>query len=308
VRISPHTVANLETFDGNTLGEALEDQYAMQPGEEFEAQMHLYEAMPGMRLSDVVRGEQVIANLHGENGYSQLHPLTSEAAALLLDEPEMGRDVEGETGDRNAPEVGQRFYYLEIPGKRPLMVPTPGGGAQVRRRSRSRLIFHFPNNEILACLYLSEIRAQEVAVKLRQKAHMGVTMERLRRFVDLGVGRAFAANVGRLKIVHGAVIPGQAVSALSRLPSLVSQVLRGRLTEWVVKGLADNLQKHAQEFIQAAEDTADGVTIIVRLKNPPGFRELGEALKGKGISLASLKIPAGDPTVELKTFPGHKRG
>ena len=86
-----------------------------------------------------------------------------------------------------------------------------------------------------------------------------------------------------------------------------SQVLRGRVTEWVVKGLADNLQKHAQEFIQAAEDTADGVTIVVTLKNPPGFHELGEALK-RWASLASLKIPAGDPTVELRIFPGHRRG
>ncbi|MFZ0134390.1 MAG: hypothetical protein WAK95_17770 [Desulfobacterales bacterium] len=308
VRISPYKVASLETFDGNTVGEALEEQYAIAPGEELEAQVHLYEAMPGMRLSDIVRGEEVIAKVDGENGYSQLHPLTREAAALLLDQPELGRDGEGETGDPNAPQVGQRFYYLEIPGKRPLTVPMPEGRAHVRHRSRTRIVFHFPKNEIIARLYLSEIRAQEIAVKLRQHGHMGVVMERLRRFVDRGVNRAFSANRGRLKIIHGTVVPGQPVDALKRLPTLVLQVFRGRLTEWLVKGLADHIQKHAQEFIRAADEAADGVTMVITLENPPGFPRLCEALKGKGISLASLKLPAGDPTVKLRIYPGHKHG
>ena len=306
-RVSPYKLANLETFDGNTVGEALEEQYAIAPGDELEAQVHLYEALPGMRLSDIVRGEEAIAKLNGEDGHHQLHPFTRDAAALLLDQPELGRDAEGETGDPTAPQVGQRFYYLEIPGKRPLMVPAPGARPHVRHRSRSRFIFHFPKNEIIARLYLSEIRAQEIAVKLRQHGHLGQVIDRLRRFIGRGVSRAFAANLGLLKIVHGAVIPGQAKDALNRLPSLVPQVLRGKVTEWVVKGLADHLQKHAQEFIAAAEDTADGVTLVIRLENPPGFRQLGEALKGKGMSLATLKLPDGDPTVTLQVHAGHKR-
>ncbi len=308
-RISPYKVASLETFDGTTVGEALEEQYAIAPGEELEAEVHLYEAMPGMRLSDIVRGEEVIAKSDGEGGHNQLHPLTRDAAALLLDQPELGRDEgPGETGDPTAPQVGQRFYYLEIPGKRPLMVPMPGGRAHVRHRSRGRIVFHFPRNEIVARLYLSEVRAQQIAVKLRQHAHMGTVAERLRRFIDRAVNRAFAGHPGRLKIVHGAVIPGRPVDALNRLPSLVPQVLRGRVTEWLVKGLADHLQRHAQEFIKAADDTADGVTLVITLENPPGFRQLGEALKGKGISLSTLKLPEGDPTVKLDVYPGHKRG
>jgi hypothetical protein len=308
-RISPYKVTSLETFDGSTVGEALEEQYAIAPGEELEAEVHLYEAMPGMRLSDIVRGEEVITKVDGEDGRNQLHPLTRDAAALLLDQPELGRDAgPGEIGDPTAPQIGQRFYYLEIPGKRPLMVPTPGSRAHVRHRSRSRIILHFPKNEIIAYLCLSEIRAQEIAVKMRQHAHMGTVADRLRRFIDRGVNRAFAANLGGLKIVHGAVVPGQPVDALNRLPSLVPRTLRGRITEWLVKGLADHLQKHAQEFIKAADDTADGVTLVITLENPPGFRQLGEALKGKGISLATLKLPEGDPTVRLRVYPGHRRG
>jgi hypothetical protein len=307
IHVSPYKLASLETFDGSTVGEALEEQYAIAPGEELESQIHLYEAMPGMRLSDIVRGEEVIAKADGGNGFNELNPLTRDAAALLLDQPELGRDAgPGETGDPTAPQVGQRFYYLEIPGKRPLTVPLPNGRAHVRHRSRSRIIFHFPKNEIIARLYLSEIRAQQIAVKLRQHAHMGTVAERLRRFIDRGVNRAFATN--HLKIIHGAVIPGQPIDALNRLPSLVHQVLRGRITEWLVKGLADHLHKHAQEFIRAADDTADGVTLVITLENPPGFRQLGEALKGKGISVATLKLPEGDPTVKLRVYPGHRHG
>ena len=67
-RISPYKVASLETFDGSTVGEALEEQYAIAPGEELEAEVHLYEAMPGMRLSDIVRGEEVIARVDARMG------------------------------------------------------------------------------------------------------------------------------------------------------------------------------------------------------------------------------------------------
>jgi hypothetical protein len=309
VRISPYKVASLKSFNGSTVGDALEEQYAIAPGEELEADVHLYEAMPGMRLSHIVRGEEVIAKGNGEDGHTVLHPLTRDAAALLLDQPELGRDTgPDQTGDPTGPQVGQRFYYLEIPGKRPLMVSMPGGRAHARHRSRSRIILHFPKNEIIARLYLSEIRTQQIAVKLRQHAHMGTVADRLRRFIERGVNRVFAANPGCLKIVHGAVVPGQPMDAFNRLPSLVSPVLRGRITEWLVKGLADHLPKHAQEFIKAADDTADGLTLVITLENPPGFRQLGEALKGKRISLATLKLPEGEPTVKLRIYPGYWRG
>ena len=310
ILISPYKVASLETFDGGTVGDALHEQYAIAPGEELQAQVHLYEALPGMRLSDIVRGEQDIATVSGEDGYGQLHPLTRDAAALLLDQRELGRDAAGGTGDPTAPQVGQRFYYLELPGKRPLTVPGPAGDTHIRRRSRFKLTVDFPKNEIIACLYLSEIRAQEIAVKLRQQGHMGVVMERLRHFIDRGVNRAFSANLGQLKIVHGAVIPGQPVDALSRLPSVVTEHLRGRVTEWVVKGLADHLQRHAEEFIAAADQTDDGLTVLakVNLKDLPGFRVLGDALNGKDVSLADLKLSEGDPTVTLSIQPGHTHG
>jgi hypothetical protein len=306
-RISPYRAAGLETFDGATVGEALEEQYALAPGEETDAQVHLYEAMPGMRLADIVNGEDVIPKAVGEQ--TVLHPLTRDAATLLLGQPEMGRDPEpGETPDPTAPQAGDRFYHLEIPGRRPLTVPAAPGVHHVRHRTRIRFLFHFPKNKIVVHLYLSEIRAQELAVKLRQNAHLGVVMQRLRRIVSGGMDRAFAGSRGSLRIVHGSVVPGNPASAFGRLPSLVPQVLRGRVTEWVVKGLADHLARQAQNVIRAAEDPADGVTLVLTLADPPGFREIGEALKGGGMAPATLKLPDGEPTITLKAYPGRRRG
>ncbi len=303
---SPHKASTLETLEGAPVEEFLEEQLGVEPGEEVEAFVHLYEAIPGTRLSDIVRNEEQIAKIDGAQGYEQFHLLTREAASLLLGEPELGRDSEAYTNDPNAPPVGQRFYYLEIPGKRTLTIPGPAGRTRVRQLSRARLVLDFPKNEARVYLFLSEICAQEVAVKLRQRGHLGPVMTRLRKLIDHGLGKAFAGNPRRLKIIHEAAPPGRGADALKRLPAVVPQVLKGRLTEWTVKGLADHLKQRSEEFTRAAEDTADGVTLIITLGNPPGYSQVREALKAKAISLASLKLPDGSPNVKIQIVPGYK--
>lgn len=305
-RFSPRKASALETVEGAPVEEFLEERLGVDPGEEVEAFVHLYEAVPGTRLSDIVRNEEPIARIDGAQGYDQLHLLTREAASLLLGEPELGRDAETYANDPNAPAVGQRFYYLEIPGKRPLTAPGPAGRPQARRLSRARLVLDFPKNEARIYLFLSEIRSQEIAVRLRQRGHLGPVMTRMRRIIDRGLGKAFAGNPRRLKIIHEAAPPGRGPDALNRLPSVVSQVLRGRLIEWTVKALADHLKQHSEEFTRAAEDTADGVTLIITLENPPGFAQLREALKARAVSIASLKLPDGSPNVKTQIVPGYK--
>lgn len=305
-RLTPNKVATLETFGGIPVEEFLEEQLGVAPGEEVEAFVHLYEAIPGTRLSDIIRQDENVAKVDTANGHRQLHPLTREAAALLLGEPELGRDVGPRyVSDPHAPQVGQRFYYLEIPGKRPLTIPGPAGRAKGRRPTQVRLILDFPKNQIRVYLFLSEIRAQEIAVKLRQHAHIGAVTSRLRGFIERGLRSALRGAFGRLKIVHEAVTPDQWLGALRRLPSLVPQLLLGRLTEWVVKGLSDHLKQRPEEFIKAAEDTADGVMLLVTLENPPGFPQLRQTFKGRGLSIASLKLSDGEPTAKVKIIPGY---
>ena len=130
-RISPYKVASLETFDGSTVGEALEEQYAIAPGEELEAEVHLYEAMPGMRLSDIVRGEEVIAKGRWR-GWAQPAPSTH---------PRRRGPVAGPTGV--GPGCRGRDRRPDCPAGRPAFL-LPGDSGQASAdgpnagRSRSR--------------------------------------------------------------------------------------------------------------------------------------------------------------------------
>lgn len=305
-RFTPHKVTSLETFEGLPVEGFLEEQHGIAPGEEMEAVVHLFETLPGTRLSDILRQEETIARFDGENCHAMIHPLTREAAALLLGEPELGQDNDpGSSLDPHALRAGQRLYYLEIPGKRPLTVQQPGGRAKLRRATRVRLILDFPKNEARVYLFLSEIRAQEIAVKLRQRAHIGTVAARLRGFIQRGLHGAFTGTFGRLKIVHETVTPDQWTAALRRLPSPVRKLFLGKLTGWVMKGISDHLKQRTEEFIKAAEDTADGVTMVVTLANPPGFPQLRQALKGISLSPGSLRIPDGAPTPKIKILPGY---
>ena len=64
------------------------------PGEEVDATVHLYESIPGTHLPDIARYESNTAGLGGADGYEQLHPLTRDAAGLLMGEPDLGRELD----------------------------------------------------------------------------------------------------------------------------------------------------------------------------------------------------------------------
>jgi hypothetical protein len=131
-----------------------------------------------------------------------------------------------------------------------------------------------------------------------------VTAE-LHQRIERGIHKAFRGSSRRLKIIHEAVAPGKWKEAFKRLPSIVPQILKGRLVEWTVKGLADHLKQHTDEFIKAAEDTADGVTLILTLETPPGLTQLGQTLKSKTVSPNSLKFSDGEPKIKIKILPGY---
>lgn len=300
--LTPRKVAELESYEGIPVEYYLEEALGLAPGEETEALVHLYEAIPGTRLSQIVRHDETLQRLGAAYEHAPLHPLTRQAAVLLTGEPDLGReDASGlQTG-----QIGERYYFLEIPGKRPLTIPGPAGSTKVRRVTRIWLDFHFPQNLARVHLFLSEVRAQEIAVKLRQKAHTGSVSARLNRIIERGLRTALNGRSRRLKIAHAAVPPGQWANALQRLPSISRQVLHAKLTEWVVKAMATHLKQRPEEFLKAAEDTADGVTLIITLENPPGFSQLREALKSRTISLDSLKME-GAPKASIKIIPGYQ--
>ncbi|MGH7335541.1 MAG: hypothetical protein ACREKS_22905, partial [Candidatus Rokuibacteriota bacterium] len=134
VRITPHMAEEVESFEGVPLSDYLQDQLGLPEGAEVEAEVHLYEALPGTTVADIARSETETPGLGAadEAAVSQLHPLTQEAASSLLGKPGLGRRSPFASNPWNVA-AGQRLFHLVIPGRRPLTVPGGGGRRRVRR-------------------------------------------------------------------------------------------------------------------------------------------------------------------------------
>ncbi|MBE7499980.1 MAG: hypothetical protein HS113_06650 [Verrucomicrobiales bacterium] len=99
-KLTPHKVEIVPGGDAEPLSEFLEDEFALDPGEEFEAQVHLYETLPGAGAVDIARTPREQGGLGSAGAVDELHPLTPHAAALLVAEPALG--LESTDGDFTA--------------------------------------------------------------------------------------------------------------------------------------------------------------------------------------------------------------
>ena len=145
--ITPEKAARIETFDGRTLAEFLEEQMGQPPGGEFEGSVQLYESVPGTLLPEVARMETGAPGLGSSNeaSYGQLHPLTPEAAALLIEEPGLGRRMHpASMAGPYAVRPGQRFYHVSATGVRPSLSSRPG---RLRRHSHLRVVLNFQTSQ-----------------------------------------------------------------------------------------------------------------------------------------------------------------
>ncbi|MBD0341984.1 MAG: hypothetical protein ICV61_14230, partial [Microcoleus sp. Co-bin12] len=126
VTIDPQTAQAVTTFRGVPLANFIRDKLGLDPSKPIQARVHLYQSIPGTKLTHIANFEKV-PGLSGQRyAWVQLHPLSKNAAALLLKEPGLGKDFSAEyTSKRRHIAVGQRFYYLEISGAR-LKVITRG--------------------------------------------------------------------------------------------------------------------------------------------------------------------------------------
>ena len=313
VKISPHMAEAVESFEDTPLSEYLQDQLAIGEGEDVEAEVHLYEILPGGTAGDIARSESETIGLGAsdEATLSQLQPLTHEAAGVLLGAPGLGRKLPPGVNIRTVM-GGQRLYHLAIANRRPLTARgRRGRRSRVRRLARVYVTLDHTQDVIRVCIFLSEVKAQRLAVRLRQQSHAGsltVGFHKLlsRRLPSILHGK----RRKRLKIVHTAVPPGSASeSYLGRLPTIVPPAFVTSLQEWLVQAFAEFVKTQSQKFISAAEDPADGVTLEFTIEHPPGLKELGQALAEKGTSSAQIAetvAKGGRPTVRVEAHSGHK--
>lgn len=303
VPLSPHLAAELETFEGAPLADFVQDQLGLPDNEELQAEVHLYEALPGTTLADIARGERETLGpgLSDEALVEQLHPLTPQAAAALLQRPGLGRAWWARSRHRRLG-GGQRFYAL---------MPV-GAHAQRQRRKplHLRVVLDMVKDEVRACVFISEVKAQKLAVQLRQQSGAGATSagplaSRFQRWLQRRLWHLFFGQARhRLRIVHAALPPGQpAATRATRLPQATALPFARGLQTWLVQGFAEAVRTQAQAILKATEDPADGITLTFTVAAPPGLKGLADVLAGKPAAPATAAAAA--PTVTVTVAPGH---
>lgn len=311
VEITPQIADAITTFGGAKLSAVLKDRLGVTPP--VRARVHLYQAMLGTTLRRIAMLERTVPGLGASRaGALLLHPLTVDAAGTLLQQPRLGRATPGAfRSSPRAVSIGARFYYLEIPGARPIAVTTNGARPEVRRTSDVSVTLDFPKDEFRVFVYLSEADAQEVAAKIRTQDLTSVLML-ARRVYETGLNVALGGNIQRhVKILTEAVPQDEFFGKqLKQLADTVRSRLIKTVAGWVGKALTGYLKGSAGEFVAATEAPADGATVVVRIANPPGAPLVRRLLRGEGVGVGALadldSLFRGDPKVAVQTVPGFR--
>lgn len=307
--ITPHIARTVKTFCDIPLAEFLQDRLGLSPGRPIKARVHLYEAIPGTLLSQVCKFETSVPGLGTTSASGNLHPLTPEAAGMMMGQPGLGREVPPKYLDHQPiMAVGQRLYYLEIPEARPQVVPVAGGAPKPRRIRQVQVRLNFPQDQVQVNVFLSEAVAQAIATNLRGR-EIAKAISRVRSVLELRLKTVLSGkHQSHLKIIHSKVSPKESRGRkLRSLPSIVRETLTKRLNEWIGQSLSTYLQQKPQDFIAATENPADGVTIQIAFTNPPGFAALRKALRGEVANLQEMEIAKGLPDVNIQITPGFSR-
>lgn len=313
VKVSPHMADEVESFEGAALSDYLQDQLGMAEGDEVDAQINLYEALPGTSLADIVHGERETfgTGLSDETNAAQLHPLTPRAAAVMLGKPGLGR-AWGPASSPHHLAAGQRLFHLAT-GARPLTVPGAGRRPRLRRRFHVGVTLDRPQDRIRVCVFVSEVKAQKLALRLRDAAGAGTVATAFHRWMGRRLERIFLGTAhGRLKVVHAGLRPGPVSdAALVNLPQSVRQAFMARLHEALVRGFAEFAKTQSARLLSAAGDAEEGVTLRFIVEHPQGMKEFVQALMERGApasSAAATIAGAGPATVRVDVFPGHRCG
>ena len=307
--ITPHAAREIRTYGGAPLAAFLTDRLGLPPGRSVRARVHLYEAIPGTLLPQISRMERDVPGLGSTaaTAYMKLHPLTPTAAALLVSQPGLGRTVPPRyLAQRRTPQIGQRFYYLEIPGAHPQVMVLPDRHEVVRRSGEVSLTLDLPERRIRAAVFLSERDAQHVATRLRAQAPSGAVLPLLGARLQTGLHALLAGEGGLLRFVHASVPPGSTHRFLRHLPPHLVDELSAQTTAWADQALSAAFRNDPHAFVAAAEHPSDGVTVVVAIEQVPGFTTLDGALRSGAVPLAG-RLFDGQPRLSVQFEPGYSR-
>lgn len=305
IEVTEQVAEAVRTFGGTTLAAALRAQGVRLPAR---VRMHVYEAVVGTTLPRIARNDRALMRVgSGRAAWSRLHPLTPQAAGLLLREPLLGATVPAVyLRSRQRIGTGQRFYYLE-PLQAGAVVPARRGLAA--RPTQARVVVDLRTSSISTAVYLSETDAQRVAAAVQQGRGVPVLLQTM--------GRAFQritfAPGDRSVVVRREFEEGEefAAALLGRVAPRVLAVVRGRLRAWFMTMLAEWVRARMTEFTRAAADPAEGVTLRLTLRAVPGLPLLKDALDGRLSPGALRRVLSGDafkgtPSGTVTVVPGRR--
>jgi hypothetical protein len=275
----------------------------------------------------------------------QQHPLTKQAASLLLKEPGLGKDLAPKfTAKRHRTSVGQRYYYLEISGARLRIPPVDHSTHKHRGHEKPGTpkpsqsgdiqgVINFIKSEITFNYYFSEEDAKSVVEKLNKNDFLGaaITIRHAVRNVLHGI---LLKNVGnKVKIIHEAVpemylenindqegesslaslaksIGGVALGGGKEIIKNIVEKLIEKLCELAYQALANFFKARAAEFKEAQAQPQDGVTVKITWTNIQGMssiRAVINAIRGKLSvgNIADLALP-NIPTPDIKILADRK--
>ena len=158
VNITPHMAEEIESFEGVPLSDYLQDQLGLPEGAEVEAEVHLYEALPGTTVADIARSETETPGLGCRTklpsrncirSHVTPHPRCSETPVSAV--------ARSPGSDRQNLPAGQRLFHLAIPGRRPLTIPGKSGRRRVRRLFHINVTLDSPQDRIRVCIYVSKV-------------------------------------------------------------------------------------------------------------------------------------------------------
>jgi hypothetical protein len=278
VVVTEAVARSVRTFGGATLAAALRASGRTLP---LRARVHVYEATVGTSLRKLASLERVPGLGPGRPGaMAQLHPLTPEAAGLLLREPRLGVRIPTPfLQSRYRIAVGQRFYYL-APARGVQASPLGAPGAAATQPSRGTVTVDLPRGEVRAALYFSEAEAQAVAAALaRRPEGPALLTPALAAFED--ATRSLSRATGQSRVIADPEAGAPSPPGQQRLPPVVLDPFARRLRVWGHTSLARWARRAAPEFGCAAQATGPGVTVVVHLHAVPGLDVLRQTAAGR---------------------------
>jgi hypothetical protein len=319
VSLTPQMATALKTFGGGSVQAVLRDQLGLTLQRPIAVRVHLYEAVPGASLPDIAMHEKNVRGLgtSRREAWSQIHPLTPEAAGILCNEPGLGRQVDARfLADPHVLTVGQRLYYIESPQARSRMVVTRDGH-RAPRVARTKVTFDFPRGQLRVRLYFSEAQAQAIATQLRGGAPASTAIAALKSGLEDRLATMFSGAPTRaVRIIHeSAPFEHFQSPIIGGVLKIVGRPLAGLTIKWILEALKRELdqrrERFAAQFTRAAASEADGVTVVIVFQRPSFFQQLRAAFGGR-TPLSPMAIAGvlgrqaiGEYTVTV--YPGYPR-